>query len=124
MPNLKPKNVDQYINAAPDYAQEKLNEIRSLLKSVAPFASEELKWGQPVFIEKRILFSFAAFKNHLTFMPTGPSLEPFKRELASFKTGKDTIQFPYNEPLPKELIKKIAIFRHKDVIENDAKWMY
>ncbi len=124
MPSSKPKNVDEYLNAAPDYAQEKLNELRSLLKSVAPNASEELKWGQPVLIEKRILFSYAAFKNHLRFMPTGPALEPFKNELSSFKTGKDTIQFPYDQPLPNELIKKIAAFRYKDVMENDARWMY
>jgi len=54
MSPLKPKTVDEYIEAAPEHAREKLNEIRSLLKSVAPDASEELKWGQPVLIEKRI----------------------------------------------------------------------
>jgi uncharacterized protein YdhG (YjbR/CyaY superfamily) len=120
----KPGTVEEYIKSAPEYAQEKLNEIRSLLKSVAPNATEELKWGQPVFIEKRILFSYAAFKNHLRFMPTGPSLEPFRSELLSFKTGKDTIQFTYDEPLPNDLIEKIARYRRNDVIENDAKWMY
>lgn len=120
----KPKTVEEYIQSAPDYAQEKLNEIRSLLKSVAPKATEELKWGKPVFIEKRILFSYASSKNHLTFMPTGPSLEPFRSELTSFKTGKDTVQFPYDKQLPIDLIKKIAKYRHKDILENDAKWMY
>lgn len=124
MTTKKPNNVDEYINTAPDYAREKLNEIRLLLKSVAPKASEELKWRQPVFIEKRILFAYSAFKNHLTFMPTKPSLEPFKDKLSSLKTGKHTIRFPYDKPLPKELIKKIALFRYKDVMENDAKWMY
>jgi uncharacterized protein YdhG (YjbR/CyaY superfamily) len=73
MSDWKPTSVEEYIKAAPDYAQGKLNEIRSVLKSVAPKASEELKWRHPVFIENRILFSYAAFKNHLTFMPTGPS---------------------------------------------------
>ncbi len=82
-----------------------------------------LKWGQPVFVEKRILFSFAAFKSHLYFMPTGSSLEPFWEELKSFKTGKDTIQFPYDKPLPRKLIQKIAAQRRRDVLENDAKWM-
>ena len=122
--NDKPKNVDEYIKFAPDIAREKLNEIRLILKSVAPNATEEIKWGKPVFIEKRILYSFAAFKNHLTFMPTGPSLEPFINELSGFKGGKDTIQFVYDSPLPKDLIEKIARYRHHDVIENDAKWMY
>jgi len=91
MTNPKLQNINEYILAAPEYAREKLQEIRSILKEVAPDAVEDLKWGQSVFIEKRILFSYAAFKKHLRFMPTGPSLEPFKEELAAFKTGKDTI---------------------------------
>lgn len=120
----KPKTVTEYWQSAPEHAQEKLQELHALLKAVAPNATEELKWGQPVFIEKRILFSYAAFKTYLRFMPTGPSLEPFRSELSSYKTGKDTIQFPYDQPLPKDLIEKIARYRYRDVIEHDAKWMY
>lgn len=120
----KLKNVDEYIKAMPDHARKKLEEMRALLRSVAPEATEELKWGQPVFMEKRILFSYAAFKNHIRFMPTGPVLEQFRSELASYKRGKDTIQFPYDRPLPQELIKRIAAFRRRDVLENDAKWRY
>jgi len=124
MPKIKPSNVDEYISAAPPYAQEKLREIRSILKKVAPTATEMLKWGSPVFIKNRILFSYSAYKTHLNFMPTGPAMEPFKMELAEFKTGKDTIQFPYDRPLPGALIHKIAEYRIKDVRDNDAKWMY
>lgn len=121
---MKPVNVDDYINAAPEPARKSLREIRSILKKVAPDAREELKWGKPVLIENRILFSYSAYKTHLNFMPTGPALEPFRQELEEFTTGKDTIQFPYDKPLPEELIEKIAKYRIKDVKENDAKWMY
>ena len=124
MPKPKPKNVDEYIEAAPQEAQEKLREIRAILKKVAPGAKEALKWGSPVFEDGRILFSYSAHKLHLNFSPTGPAMEPFKEELAKFKTGKDTIQFPYDKPLPKALIRKIAAFRAKQVKENDARWMY
>lgn len=124
MPKSKPTTVDEYINAAPQKAQEKLRELRAILKEVAPDATETMKWGSPVFEEKRILFAFTAYKSHLNFMPTGPALEPFKEELAEYKTGKDTIQFPYDTPLPEELIRKIALYRAIDVRENDARWMY
>ena len=123
MPNAKPKTVNEYIKAAPKEAQEKLKEIRAILQKVAPNATETLKWGQPVFEENRILFAVAAFKSHLNFMPTPSSLEPFKKELADYKTGKGTIQFPYDKPLPKALIRKIAAYRARDVRENDARWM-
>jgi uncharacterized protein YdhG (YjbR/CyaY superfamily) len=77
-----------------------------------------------VFEEKRILFAFTAFKSHLNFMPTHPAMKPFKKELAGYITGKDTIRFPHDKPLPKALIRKIAAFRVKQVREEDARWMY
>ena len=124
MSKIKPANVDEYINAAPTIAQGKLREIRSILKKVAPNATELLKWGYPVFMENRILFSYSAHKTHINFMPTGPAMEPFKEELSEFITGKDTIQIPYDRSLPGRLLQKIAEYRIKDVRENDAKWMY
>jgi len=124
MPKIKPKTVDEYIEAAPPQAQARLREIRAILKKVVPRARETIKWGSPVFEEGRILFSYSGHKSHLNFMPTGPAMEPFREELAKLKTGKDTIQFPYDKPLPKLLIRKIAAFRAKQVKEDDARWMY
>jgi len=121
---MKPTTIEEYISQAPEVAREKLTEICSILKEVAPEAKELIKWGHPVFEEKRILFSISAYKNHMNFMPTGPGLTPFREELKDFKTGQDTVQFSYDKPLPTELIRRIAIQRRKDVLENDAKWMY
>jgi len=124
MAKIKPSSVDEYIDGAPLFAQEKLREIRSILRKVAPNATEMIKWGYPVLFEKRILFSYSAFKKHINFMPTGPAMRPFKEELSEFTTGKDTIQLPYGKPLPTALIQKIAEYRINDVRANDAKWMY
>lgn len=120
----KPRTVQEYLLSVPEHAQEKFEELRQLLKSVAPNATEEVKWGHMVLVEKRILFSYSAFKGHLTFMPTAPSMAPFLSELADFKTGQDTIQFRYNAPLPTDLIERIARHRYHDVIANDARWIY
>jgi len=123
MPRTKPTTVDEYLAAAPPAAQEHLRELRALLREVVPQATEAVKWGSPVFEEKRILFAYTAFKSHLNFMPTRSTLERFREDLAGYTTGKDTIQFPYDKPLPKELIRKIAAYRAWDVRENDARWM-
>ncbi|MEO8541696.1 MAG: DUF1801 domain-containing protein [bacterium] len=121
----KPTTVDEYIAAAPETSREHLKAMRALLASVAPDATQVLKWGNPVFEEKRILFALNAFKSHLNFMPTHASLAPFKAELeaAGIKTGKDTIQLPHDRPLPEGLVRQIAEHRAKDVRENDARWM-
>lgn len=124
MPSKKPATVAEYIEAAPEQARKHLRGIRALLRGVAPEAVEMIKWGSPVLEEERILFSYSAHKDHLNFMPTGPAMEPFREELAGFRTGKDTIQFPYDKPLPKALIRRIAEFRARQVRENDARWMY
>ena len=123
MAKIKATTVDEYIKNAPEIARKMLHEICSVLKEVAPDAKESIKWGNPVFEENRILFAYAAFKNHLNFMPTPSAMEPFKEELKNFNTGKGSIQLPYDKPFPKTLIKKIAAFRAIDVRENDARWM-
>lgn len=123
MNRSKPTTVDEYIVSAPPQARAMLNDLRALLREVAPRAAEVIKWGYPAMEEGRILFSYAAHRHHINFMPTHSSLAPFEEELAAFKTGKDTIQLPYDKPLPRGLIRKIARHRLKDVRENDARWM-
>ena len=124
MSRTKPRTVSDYIKAAPKEARRTLREIRTILKKVAPNATETLKWGSPVFAEERILFAYRAFKSHLNFMPTHPAMEPFRKDLKEYTTGNDTIQFPYHQPLPKALIRKIAAFRMKQVREEGARWRH
>ena len=124
MPRTKPTTVAEYLASAPAAARAHLREIRAILKTVAPDARETIKWGVPVLEEERILFSYSAHKSHLAFMPTGPSLEPFAKELAGYERGKDTVRFSYDEPLPKALIRRIATHRATQVREHDARWMY
>jgi uncharacterized protein YdhG (YjbR/CyaY superfamily) len=119
----KPGSIDEYIDSAPIIAKEKLIRIREILRIVAPDSRESIKWGNPVMEEKRILFAFAAFKDHINFMPTPSAMQPFAEELKNFKTGKGTIQLPYDKPIPEDLITRIAAYRARDVRENDAKWM-
>lgn len=123
MITTKPATTTEYINAAPKEARKHLREIRSILKKVAPNATEAMKWGYPVFEEKRILFAFGAFRSHMNFMPTPSAMKPFMEELTAYKTGKGSIQLPYDKPLPKTLIRKIAAFRLKELREKDVKWM-
>ena len=123
MQKIKATTVPEYIAAAPGEAQPKLKEIRQILSKVVRNATESLKWGSPVFEEKRILFAYAAFKTHINFMPTPSAMKPFQKELENYKTGKGSIQFPYDKPLPKLLIRRIAKQRAMELKEKDAKWM-
>jgi uncharacterized protein YdhG (YjbR/CyaY superfamily) len=124
MDKKKPTTVDEYIEQLPENAQAKIQEFRSILKSVAPEAKEGLKWGKPVFESVTILFAYSAHKSHLSFIPTGPAMKPFKNELSEYDTKQDSVQFSYDKPLPKNLILKIAEYRKEDAEHRFAKWKY
>lgn len=118
----RPKNITEYINAAPKEAQKKLREMRECIHEAAPGAEESLKWGKPAFSYQRILVMFAASKHHIGFYPTPSAVRAFADELSEFVTGDNSIRFPLDKPLPLPLIRKITAFRVRESIEEDGKW--
>jgi uncharacterized protein YdhG (YjbR/CyaY superfamily) len=121
-PRARPKNVYEYIEAAPKEARRKLQEMRATIRKAAPGATEGLKWGMPAFSYRRILVAFAVHRHHIGFYPTPSAVKAFSKELAGFETAKGSIQFPFEKPLPIALIRKITAFRVKDSVEKDEKW--
>ena len=118
----RPQSVTEYINAAPKEARKKLREMRSCIRAAAPGAEEDLKWGMPAFSHRRILVTFAAFKNHIGFYPTPSAVKAFAKDLSKFVTASASVQFPLEKPLPLSLIRKITAFRVRESLEEDAKW--
>ena len=118
----RPKTIDEYIRASPREVQTKLREMRACIRAAAPRAKEGLKWGMPAFSYRRILVTFAAFKNHIGFYPTSSAVTAFAKELSKFSTARGTIQFPLEKPLPLSLVRKITAFRVKESVEQDKKW--
>ena len=118
----KPQTVDEYIQLTPPQAQEKLQEMRTCIRKVAPDAKEDLKWGMPAFSYKRILVTYAAGKHHIEFYPTPSAIKAFSKELQAYKTGPGSVQFPLTDPLPLSLIKKMTEFRVKESTTDDKKW--
>ena len=118
----RPTSTTEYINAAPKEARKKLREMRACIREAAPGARESLKWGMPAFSYRRILVTFAAFKNHIGFYPTPSAVKAFAKDLSKFVTAKGSIQFPLEKPLPLPLIRKITAFRVRESVEEDGKW--
>ena len=112
--------VDEYIAAAPPPARPHLRQLYEILKSVAPAGTEAIKWGVPVFWKGRVLFGFAAYKSHISFGPGPAAIDHFSEELAPYKTGKGTLQLPYDQPLPEDLIRRIAEYCITELRESDA----
>jgi uncharacterized protein YdhG (YjbR/CyaY superfamily) len=118
----KPQSIAEYIQIAPKDTQKKLREMLACIRASAPGAQESLKWGMPSFSYRRILVTFAVFKHHIGFFPTSAAVKAFGKNLSKFKTGKGSIQFPLEKPLPLSLIRKIIKFRVLESLERDGKW--
>jgi uncharacterized protein YdhG (YjbR/CyaY superfamily) len=118
MQKLHFSTIDEYIQTFPKDVQIILEQIRAAIKEAAPYAEETISYQIPTFKSNGNLVHFAAFKNHIGFYPAPRSKEAFKKELAAYKGGKGTIQFPLDKPIPIELIRKIVKYR---VEENSEK---
>ena len=119
---VRPKNITEYIKAAPKETQKKLHEIRACIRKAAPGAEEGMKWGMPAFSYRRILVMFAAHKHHIGFYPTPSAVKAFADDLSKYDTARGSIQFPLEKPLPLPLIRKITAFRVQECVESDGKW--
>jgi uncharacterized protein YdhG (YjbR/CyaY superfamily) len=105
-------SVTEYIASFPDETQTRLNAIRNLVSSLCSEATESISYGMPAYkLGGKPLIYFAAFKQHIGLYATPSGHAQFKNELAHYKQGKGSVQFPLSEPLPIELIEQIIRFR-------------
>jgi uncharacterized protein YdhG (YjbR/CyaY superfamily) len=113
-----PKTIDEYIAGFPPDVQDILQKIRLTIHQAAPEAQEAISYQMPTFKLNGNLVHFAAFKKHIGFYPVPSVIEAFKDELSAYHQGKGSVQFPLDQPIPYDLIRRIVQFR---VQENLAK---
>ncbi|TDQ18425.1 uncharacterized protein YdhG (YjbR/CyaY superfamily) [Algoriphagus boseongensis] len=114
MMNPKAESVEEYLSWYKSPIREKLDQMREILRKALPEAKEVISYHMPAYRTTEVLVYFAGAKNHLGFYPTNSGVEEFKKELAGYVTSKGAIQFPYDQPLPEELIIHIALFRKEE----------
>lgn len=107
-------DINEYISEFPDEIKAVLEQIRETIQQAAPGAKEAIRYGMPTFVLNGNLVHFAAYKNHIGFYPAPSGIDEFIEELAVYRTGKGTIQFPIKQPIPFNLVKKVVEFRVKE----------
>ncbi|HNR69062.1 MAG TPA: DUF1801 domain-containing protein [bacterium] len=106
-----PQSIDEYIAGFPHDVQLLLQQLRTLIKRIAPDAAEAIRYQIPTFVLNGNLVHFAAFKNHIGFYPTPSGIEAFKEELAPYESAKGSVKFLIDKPIPFDLIADIVRFR-------------
>lgn len=114
----KPKDFYEYITSYPEETQMLLERVWITVKKAAPKAEEVISYGMPAFKLNGMLVWFAAHSKHIGFYPGVTGIESFKKELSIYKNAKGSVQFPFDKPLPLELIAKIVKFRVNENLQH------
>ncbi len=114
------ESVKEYFSSQPAEVRMLLEEMRETIRQAAPRAEEVISYNIPAFKHNGILVYYAAHKQHIGFYPTSSGIRNFEKELTRYTSSKGAVQFPFNEPIPKILVKKIVKFRMKENL-NKAK---
>ncbi len=107
----QPDSIDSYITQFPSDVQARLQKLRTTILKLAPGATEAMSYQIPTFKLNGNLVHFAAFKKHIGFYPGAAGIAAFQDELAGYKSAKGSVQFPLDQALPLDLVKKIVKFR-------------
>ncbi len=104
----KVQAFDGYLAELSDDKRTALEKLRRAIRAAAPKAEECISYGVPAFrLNGRFLVALGAGSDHCSFYP-GSALQNLGAELKGYETGKGTIRFPANKPLPAALVRKLV----------------
>jgi uncharacterized protein YdhG (YjbR/CyaY superfamily) len=112
--------IEDYLATVPEDRRAGVETLRETIRSAAPEATETIAYLMPAFRSHggQFLVSFAAYKKHYSLFPASEAVvAALGDELTPFLSGKGTIQFPADRPIPIDTVTKIVTVR---VAENAA----
>ncbi len=119
MTTAKHTTIDAYIADFPKDVQKVLELVRETIKKAAPGVEEKISYAIPAFALNKVnLVYFAGYKKHVGLYPAPAGNPFFEKDFEGYKTGKGSIQFPLDKPMPLDLITKIVQFRMKEILRK------
>jgi uncharacterized protein YdhG (YjbR/CyaY superfamily) len=116
-----PNTIDEYIAAFPQDVQEKLEQIRATITEAVPEAEETISYNMPGFtLHGHYLVYFAAYKKHIGMYPVPTGDAEFNAELSTYVAGKGTVRFPFDKPMPFNLIHTMVTYLVQETVERAA----
>ncbi len=116
VPAKKFETIDEYIESFPENVQGILEKLRDTIRKTAPGAAESISYQMPTFkLGKKRLAYFSAWKNHIGFYSVPIGDAAFRKELSPYSGEKGSLRFPMDKPIPYDLVKKIVMFRMREI---------
>lgn len=119
----KPTTTDEYLSALPAAHKQALENVRAVIKSVAPDLEERMSSGAPFFwYGGRRAVGFGSAKLHLSFyIMHGAVLKLHRKQLAAYDTSSTVIRFTHERQLPGELIRKLVSARIAEIARQGSR---
>jgi uncharacterized protein YdhG (YjbR/CyaY superfamily) len=110
---MSAEQVDSYLRDLEEPKRTTLQELRRTILEIVPEAEEVISYRVPAFrLHGTVIAGFAAFKNHLSYLPfSGSVLDRLADELDGYTMTKSSLHFPVDRPLPKALVEKLVAVR-------------
>jgi uncharacterized protein YdhG (YjbR/CyaY superfamily) len=105
--------IDDYLAGLEEPKRSTLQQLRRTILDVVPEAEEGISYRLPAFrLGGKVIAGFAAFKNHLSYLPHSGSVFPvLGAEVSGYKTSTGALQFPIDVPLPTPLVERLISVR-------------
>lgn len=109
--------VDDYLSSLDEPKRSTLQQLRRTIHDVVPDAEECISYGMPAFrMRGKVVAGFAAFKNHLSYLPHSGSVIPaLGDELAGYHTTSGSLHFAIDTPLPRPLVERLVAVRLEQI---------
>ena len=102
------QSIDEYIAACPPETHERMQEVRAMIKKLAPEAKEKISYQIAAFeLNGKNIIHFAGWKKHISLYPIPAGDEAFVQDVSKYADGKGTLKLPLDEPLPMKLVKQV-----------------
>ena len=107
------QEIDQYLDALEEPKRAALARLRQTILEILPEAGQGISYGVPAFkVRGKAIAGFAAFKNHLSYLPHSGSVFPALSDgLVGYTTSSGALRFPVNRPLPRPLVERLVEVR-------------
>jgi uncharacterized protein YdhG (YjbR/CyaY superfamily) len=116
---MSAREVDRYLAALEEPKRSTLEQLRRSILEVVPDAEQCISYGMPAFkVDGNVVAGFAAFKNHLSYLPhSGSVLPALGDDIAEYEQTKGSLHFAIDTPLPKRLVKKLITTRLRQLAD-------
>jgi uncharacterized protein YdhG (YjbR/CyaY superfamily) len=109
VPDTEPTTISAYIASFPDDVRAVLANVRQAILGAVPDADEQVSYGiAAITVGGAPLLYFAGWKRHISVYPAPAGDADFDRAAAPYRSGRSTLKFPLDQPVPYDLIAQAA----------------